>query len=74
MPQVLRHSTRELVLAALPAVDELRSTTSRMALLFFQELPGSGLSIDRELDEVVPVLLKKAGDLSTAGNVCVHTP
>jgi hypothetical protein len=32
-----------------------------------QELPASGLSIERELDEVVPVLLKKAGDLSTAG-------
>jgi hypothetical protein len=34
--QVLRPSVRELVLAALPGVDELRSTTSRMALLFFQ--------------------------------------
>jgi hypothetical protein len=34
--QVLRPSARELILAALPAVDELRSTTSRMALLFFQ--------------------------------------
>lgn len=34
--QVLRPSARELVLAALPGVDELRSTTSRMALLFFQ--------------------------------------
>jgi hypothetical protein len=32
-----------------------------------QELPGSGLSIERELDEIIPVLLKKAGDLSTAG-------
>jgi hypothetical protein len=34
--QFLRPSARELVLAALPAVDDLRSTTSRMALLFFQ--------------------------------------
>lgn len=34
--QVLRPSARELVLAALPGIDELRSTTSRMALLFFQ--------------------------------------
>lgn len=32
-----------------------------------QELPGSGLGLERELDEIVPVLLKKAGDLSTAG-------
>jgi hypothetical protein len=32
-----------------------------------QELPSSGVSFERELDEVVPVLLKKAGDLSTAG-------
>jgi hypothetical protein len=34
--QVMRPSARELVLSALPAVDELRSTTARMALLFFQ--------------------------------------
>lgn len=33
---MLRSSARELVLAALPAVDELRSTTARMAMLFFQ--------------------------------------
>lgn len=38
--QVLRPSARELVLAALPGVDELRSTTSRMALLFFQVGPA----------------------------------
>lgn len=32
-----------------------------------QELPLSGVSVERELDDMVPVLLKKAGDLSTAG-------
>jgi hypothetical protein len=35
-----------------------------------QELPAAVGSFDRELDDVVPVLLKKAGDLSTAG-VCM---
>jgi hypothetical protein len=36
-------------------------------MFVLQELPCSGISFERELDEVVPVLLKKAGDLSTAG-------
>lgn len=41
-PQVLRPpAARELVLAALPSVDDLRSTTSRMALLFFQVSLGA---------------------------------
>lgn len=34
--QVLCTAAHELVLAALPAVEELRSTTARMALLLFQ--------------------------------------
>lgn len=34
--QVLVPGAHELVLAALPAVEELRSTTARMALLLFQ--------------------------------------
>lgn len=34
--QVLRPAAHELVLAALPAVEELRSTTARMGLLLFQ--------------------------------------
>lgn len=33
-----------------------------------QELPVAlGRGLERELDEIVPVLLKKAGELSTAG-------
>eukprot|EP00775_Hariotina_reticulata_P004304 gene4304-4556_t len=66
--EVLRTAAHELVLAALPAVEELRSTTARVALQLFQELPlVLGRSLEREVDELVPVLLKKAGELSTAG-------
>jgi hypothetical protein len=34
--QVLRPAARELIQAALPAVEELRSTTARMAIMLFQ--------------------------------------
>jgi hypothetical protein len=61
-------ASHELVLAVLPAVDELRSTTARVALQLLQELPAAlGRSLERELEDIVPVLLKKAGELSTAG-------
>lgn len=52
----------------------IRSVSGRVLFCScLQELPASGLSIERELDEVVPVLLKKAGDLSTAGAYDVST-
>lgn len=39
-----------------------------MCALLLQELPPVlGRSLERELDDIVPVLLKKAGELSTAG-------
>jgi len=41
--QVLRSAAHELVLAALPAVDELRSTTARVALQLFQVRLCGGL-------------------------------
>jgi hypothetical protein len=66
--QVVVAAAHELVLAVLPAVDELRSTTARVALQLLQELPAVlGRSLERELEDMVPVLLKKAGELSTAG-------
>ncbi|WIA37680.1 hypothetical protein OEZ86_014574 [Tetradesmus obliquus] len=66
--EVVMAASHELVLAVLPAVDELRSTTARVALQLLQELPAVlGRSLERELEDIVPVLLKKAGELSTAG-------
>ncbi len=36
--------------------------------VFAQELPGAlGRALERELDDILPTLLKKAGELSTAG-------
>ncbi|WIA17459.1 hypothetical protein OEZ85_014304 [Tetradesmus obliquus] len=66
--EVVMAASHELVLAVLPAVEELRSTTARVALQLLQELPAVlGRSLERELEDIVPVLLKKAGELSTAG-------
>lgn len=71
--QVVMAASHELVLAVLPAVDELRSTTARVALQLLQELPAVlGRSLERELEDIVPVLLKKAGELSTAGALHDH--
>jgi hypothetical protein len=39
-----------------------------VVVMLLQELPlVLGRGLEREVDEVVPVLLKKAGELSTAG-------
>jgi hypothetical protein len=96
----------EMVAAAAPVVDALRSLCAKNALALFGELFAAGLSeapppgrasaaagggggagggrgcatitsqssagalrraMDKELDEVVPLLLKKAGEVSTAG-------
>jgi hypothetical protein len=67
--QLLRpQAQHELVLALVPAVDALRSNTCRNALALFQELfQTQGRGMDRELDEIVPTLAKKAGEVSTAG-------
>lgn len=36
--------------------------------VYAQELPGAlGRALERELDDILPTLLKKAGELSTAG-------
>lgn len=67
-PEVLRNSLHEFIRAAVPAVEQLRSATVKNALLMFQELFQSlGKAADKELDDIVPILLKKAGELSNAG-------
>ena len=58
----------ELVTAAAPAVEQLRSCTARGALQLLGEMFAAlGPRMDRELEEVVPALIKKAGEVSTAG-------
>jgi hypothetical protein len=67
-PEVVKSLLHEFVLAAAPAIDQLRSTTAKGSLLLFQELFVTlGRGFDREVEEVVPLLLKKAAEVSTAG-------
>ena len=71
---VVNHSSivlaqlHDLVIAILPAIVELRSYTAKNALQLvreiFQMLKGY---VDNELERIVPVLMKKAGEMSTAG-------
>lgn len=66
--EVVVPSIHEFVLAVLPAVDQLRSSTVKNALILLQEMFGAlGRHLDKDLDEIVPVLLKKAADVSNAG-------
>lgn len=68
-PQVVRKLMRDFVLAFVPALQQLRSTTSRTAITLCQELfEHLGEAMDHDLEEVVPLLLKKAGETSNAGN------
>jgi hypothetical protein len=61
-------SLHELVAAAGPAVDQLRSCTARGAMQLFGEMFAAlGPRCDRELDDIAPLLIKKAGEVSTAG-------
>ncbi|KXZ45846.1 hypothetical protein GPECTOR_50g640 [Gonium pectorale] len=67
-PEVVRACLHDFVRAATPAIDQLRSQTSKCALALFQDCFSLlGRTMDRELDEMVPVLLKKAGEVSNAG-------
>ncbi|GMH44231.1 hypothetical protein BSKO_12165 [Bryopsis sp. KO-2023] len=67
-PDVVRCFLHEFVLSALPAVDQLRSSTSKNALILFQEMFRSlGRLLDRELEEIIPTLLKKSAEVSNAG-------
>lgn len=61
-----------LVVAVLPAVVELRSYTVKNAMLLFKELFRMLKTyVDPELEKIVPLLLKKAGESSTAGRTKV---
>jgi hypothetical protein len=61
-------SLHELCQAAGPAVEQLRSCTARAAMqLFGEAFAALGARADRELEDVVPLLVKKAGEVSTAG-------
>lgn len=65
---VVRGVLHDFVRASAPAIDQLRSSTSKNALLLYQEMfVLLGRITDRELDEVVPIMLKKAGEVSNAG-------
>eukprot|EP00210_Caulerpa_lentillifera_P002627 g2511.t2 len=67
-PQIVRRVMRDFVLAFVPALQQLRSTTSRTAITLCQELfEHLGEAMDHDLDEIVPLLLKKAGETSNAG-------
>ncbi|KAL4421548.1 hypothetical protein ABPG75_010839 [Micractinium tetrahymenae] len=57
-----------LVALAAPVIDALRSTLARLAIAVFQSLAeGLGPALDAELDAFVPLLLKRAGQLSISG-------
>uniref|UniRef100_A0A7S3QX62 TOG domain-containing protein n=1 Tax=Dunaliella tertiolecta TaxID=3047 RepID=A0A7S3QX62_DUNTE len=67
-PEVLRPCLHEFVRAAVPALDQLRSFTVKNAIALMQEMfVALGRQLDRELDDIVPMLLKKAGEISNAG-------
>ena len=52
-----------VVLSLLPAVDALRSTVSKLAMTLLSEMAREfNKNMDAELDYVVPMLLKKAGE------------
>jgi hypothetical protein len=70
-PEVIKSCLHEFVLTAAPAIEQLRSCTSRNAIMLFQEMfVVLGRGVDKEVDEIVLKLLKKAADISTAG-VCL---
>ncbi|KAK9861696.1 hypothetical protein WJX84_010560, partial [Apatococcus fuscideae] len=57
-----------LVLAAVPALEALRSTTAKSAMMLFQEIfELFGRAADGEAEHIVPSLAKKAGEVSVAG-------
>ncbi|KAG1676614.1 hypothetical protein FOA52_008743 [Chlamydomonas sp. UWO 241] len=67
-PDLIRGNLHEIVVALAPALDALRSQTSRNAMVLLQEMFVTvGRALDRELEEVIPILLKRASEVSTAG-------
>lgn len=67
-PEIIKTMLHDLVKATVPTIDALRSFTSKVTMILYQELfKLLGKLMDKELDDVVPPLLKKAGEVSTAG-------
>ncbi|KAL4449554.1 hypothetical protein ABPG77_007198 [Micractinium sp. CCAP 211/92] len=57
-----------LVALAAPVIDALRSTLARLAIAVFQSLVEAlGPAMDPELEAFVPLLLKRAGQVSISG-------
>lgn len=64
----LQRDLHALVVALTPAIDGLRSLTAKTAMILVEEMAASlGRGLDAELDALIPVLLKRAGEQSTAG-------
>ena len=67
-PQVVLGQLRGFLMVFLPSVEELRSYTVKNALTLLNEmLLNFRHGLDAELEHIMPVLIKKAGETSTAG-------
>ncbi|KAK9862500.1 hypothetical protein WJX84_010810 [Apatococcus fuscideae] len=67
-PRLVQPQLHALVLAAAPALEALRSTTAKSAMMLFSEIfELFGRAADAEAEHIVPLLAKKAGEVSVAG-------
>lgn len=67
-PTVVAPAIAEVVAATVPAIDALRSLTAKTALVLYQELFSQlGRTADHHLGTIVPMLLKRAAEVSIAG-------
>jgi len=67
-PLEVRKQKRDFVMTFVPAIQQLRSTTAKSAISLCQEVFESlGEHLEHEIEDVTPVLLKKAGETSNAG-------
>ncbi|KAA6427443.1 MAG: hypothetical protein FRX49_02106 [Trebouxia sp. A1-2] len=67
-PGVLGPQLHSFVLLALPSVEALRSTTTKIGMLLLQEMfMNLRRGLDNELDNIVTVLAKRSGEVSVGG-------
>lgn len=67
-PTFVKKHQRDFVIAFVPAMQQLRSTNARSAIALCQDVfEALGDSIEHEIEDIVPILLKKAGETSNAG-------
>ncbi|KAK9797407.1 hypothetical protein WJX73_006943 [Symbiochloris irregularis] len=67
-PEVVEPNLHPLMGVLLPAVDALRSQTAKDALsLLLDMVQAFGRALDPEVEAIVAALVKKAGEMSTAG-------